>query len=123
MTILAELWQGARSLAYTQITWLICGFGLLIVEIIALVKGDPPLTDAMRQGSQRWMLWPALFGTMCGHFFGSSGSARFGPGVMIALGLVVLYRDLFVKDFLPPANHMEIFLLFLGLGAWLWGSR
>ena len=110
-------------MAYTQITWVVFGFGLLIVEIIALAKGDPPLTDAMRTGSNRWMLWPALFGVMSGHFFGSAGGLKHGPLILVAVGLLVLYRDLFIGNSIPQATHMETFLLFLGLGAWLWGSR
>ena len=111
------------GMTYTQATWVSCGVGLLIVEVIALVRGDPPLTDAMRQGSQRWMLWPALFGTLSGHFFGSRGGPTWGPFVLVALGVAVIYRDLFLRDVIPSATHMEVFLVFLGLGAWLWGGR
>lgn len=120
---LRELWSGWLAMAYTQKAWVLLGFGLLGVEIVALIRGDPPLTDAMRMGSKRWMLWPALFGTMSGHFFGSKGGPTWGPWVLAALGVAVIYRDLFLRDRIASATHMEIFLVFLGLGAWLWGSR
>lgn len=111
------------GMTYTQATWILCGIGLLVVEIIALVRGDPPLTDAMRDGARRWMLWPALFGTLSGHFFGSRGAPAWGPLVLCAIGVAVLWRDLFLRDRIPAATHLEIFILFVGLGAWLWGSR
>lgn len=111
------------GMTYTQAAWVFFGLGLLVVEIVALIRGDPPLTDAMRSGAQRWMLWPALFGVMCGHFFGSKGGPAWGPFVLIGLGVAVLYRDFFLRDRIPSGTHMEIFLVFLGLGAWLWGSR
>jgi len=120
---LRELWLGWRLMPYTYRTWVVCGVALLIVEVIALIRGDPPLTDAMREGSQRWMLWPALYGTMGGHFFGSRGGPWWGPMALAGLGLAVIYRDLFLRDRIPTATHMEVYIMFTGLGAWLWGSR
>jgi uncharacterized protein YqgC (DUF456 family) len=111
------------GMTYTQATWVFFGFGLLVVEIIALVRGDPPLTDAMRSGAERWMLWPALWGTLCGHFFGSKGGPTWGPFILVGLALLVLYRDFFLRDRVPSATHLEVCLIFVGLGAWLWGSR
>ena len=107
----------------TQATWVFFGGGLFVVEVVALVRGDPPLTDAMRAGPQRWMLWPALFGTMCGHFFGSRGAPTWGPYLLAAIGVLVAVRDLFLRDRIPSATHLEVCLVFVGLGAWLWGSR
>jgi hypothetical protein len=37
--------------------------------------------------------------------------------------LAVAYRDLFLRDPVPRDTHLEVCLLFLGAGAWLWGSR
>lgn len=108
---------------YRDWTWVIIGLELLGVEIFALINKDPLLTDSMREGSNRWMLWPALFGTMCGHFFGSRGGPSWGPAILIVLALAVVYRDLAMRDAVPTATHMEIFLVFLGLGSWFWGSR
>jgi hypothetical protein len=110
-------------MTYVQATWVVCGLILLVVEAVALIRGDPPLTDAIRRGSDRWLLWPATFGTLSGHFFGDAGGPAWGPAVLIALALFVLYRDLFARALLTATPHMSIFLLFLGLGAWLWGSR
>jgi uncharacterized protein YqgC (DUF456 family) len=110
------------GMTYTQATWVLFGLGLLVVEIVALVRGDPPLTDAMRSGAGRWMLWPALFGTFCGHFFGTAGAPKWGPYVLVALGALVLYRDLFLRDRIT-VGQIEVCILFLGLGSWLWGSR
>lgn len=120
---MTELSRVIWGMTYTQATWVFFGVGLLIVEIVALWRGDPPLTDAMRSGSQRWMLWPALWGALSGHFFGSRGGPTWGPHILIALGILVICRDLILRDRVPAATHMEIFLVFLGLGAWLWGSR
>lgn len=109
---------------YTDWTWVGVGLALLVVEVIALVRGDPPLTSSMRSGAVRWMLWPALFGTLCGHFFGTRGSwPSWTSTILIVLAVAVIVRDLWIRDPVPRASHMELFLLFLGLGAWLWGSR
>jgi uncharacterized protein YqgC (DUF456 family) len=108
---------------YRDAAWVVFGLGLLGVEIVALVRGDGLLTDSMRSGAQRWMLWPALFGALSGHFFGTRGGPVFGPWFLAGLGALVLYRDLFLRDRIPAATHLEVFLVFLGLGAWLWGSR
>lgn len=111
------------GMPYTDATWVLAGVLLLVVEVVALVRGDPPLTASMRDGAERWFLWPALFGSLSGHFFGSRGGPRYGALVLVVLALAVLYRDLFVRDPVPRATHLEVFLVFLGLGAWLWGSR
>jgi hypothetical protein len=111
------------GMTYTQAAWVLCGLGLLVVEVVALLRGDPPLTDAMRRGAARWMLWPALFGTLSGHFFGSAGGPRWGPWLLVALGLAVVARDVVLRDRVPSAPHLEVFLVFVGLGAWLWGAR
>jgi hypothetical protein len=108
---------------YTQISWVVFGGGLLGVELVAIARGDPPLTDAMRAGSARWSLWPALFGTMCGHFFGSRGGPAWGPWVLLGLGVLLLAKDLFLWQRIPQATQLEWCLLFIGLGAWLWGAR
>lgn len=111
------------GMTYTQVTWVLFGIGLLVVEFIAIAKGDPPLTDAMRRGALRWMLWPALFGMLSGHFFGSAGAPRWGVFILFSLMGGVLVRDLFFPERVPQWTHLEIFLIFVGLGAWLWGAR
>ena len=113
----AVLW----GMTYTQATWVLFGVGLLVVEIIALLRGDPPLTDAMRTGAERWMLWPALFGTLSGHFFGSKVGPAWGPYVLVLLGAAVVMRDLWLRDRLTLFMPLEVFLVFLSLGAALWG--
>jgi hypothetical protein len=110
-------------MSYTQIAWVAFGGGLFVVEMIAIARGDPPLTDAMRVGATRWMLWPALWGTLSGHFFGSRGGPRWGPFVLLALGVAILARDLWFWNRVPPYSSLEILLVFIGLGAWLWGAR
>jgi hypothetical protein len=115
--------RAVLGMTYTQAAWVLCGVGLLVVEVIALLRGDPPLTDAMRQGSDRWLLWPALWGVLAGHFFGEAGGPAWGPSVLVLAGAGVIYRDLFARGLVVAAPHMSIFLLFLGLGAWLWGAR
>jgi hypothetical protein len=108
---------------YRQIAWLAAGIFLLAVEGVAGVRGDPLLTDAMRAGARRWLLWPALFGTLCGHFFGESTLPQWAAWFIVPLGLAVLARDLFVGSEVAPINHLAFCLLFVGLGAVLWGSR
>ena len=120
---MSELPRIIWGMTYTQATWVLFGFGLLIVEVIALIRGDPPLTDAMRTGAHRWVLWPALFGTLSGHFFGSSGGPTWGPWILVGLGLFVLYHDFFMRSDIVHYSQLEICIIFLGLGAWLWGSR
>jgi hypothetical protein len=111
------------GMTYQQATWVFVGVQLAIVEGITFALGDPPLTQAMRSGAGRWMLWPALFGLFSGHFFGQKGGPRWGPGVLLLMVLAVAYRDLFLRDPVPRDTHLEVCLLFLGAGAWLWGSR
>lgn len=111
-------------LAYNQIAWLVAGTGLLIVELVALVRGDPLLTDAMRAGAQRWLLWPAIFGVLSGHFFGIREGPTWGPWVIAGLAMLVLARDLgWGSNRIPVPSQLELFLLFVALGAWLWGAR
>lgn len=110
-------------MTYAQAAWVVFALGLLAVEVVALVRGDQLLTDAMRAGASRWMLWPAIFGALSGHFFGSRGGPAYGPCFLAGLGCLVVCRDLFLRDRIPAATHLEVFLVFLGLGAWLWGSR
>lgn len=108
---------------YRIIAWLAAGFGLLGVEIAALIRHDPLLTDAMRAGSNRWLLWPAVFGTLCGHFFGSSTLPSWCALFIVPLGVAVLARDFFIGSQVAPAMHLSFCLLFMALGSLLWGSR
>jgi hypothetical protein len=111
------------GMTYQQATWVLIGLQLLAVEAFAGFRGDPLLTDAIREGSSRWLLWPALYGTLGGHFFGERGGPAWGPWALLALGLVILYRDLFVKTEVSVVTQFAMLLIFQGLGAWLWGSR
>jgi hypothetical protein len=109
---------------YTDWTWVSVAIQLLIVEAYALITGHPPLTASLRHGAERWMLWPAVFGALSGHFFGTRVvNVWWAPLCATPLVAVVLYRDFFVRDLLPPNIHMEVFLVFLALGAALWGVR
>lgn len=108
---------------YRDATWVAVGLQLLAVEVFALVRGDALLTDSIRAGATRWMLWPAIFGALSGHFYGSRGGPAWGPWLLAGLGALVLLRDLLLRDRIPSATHLEVLLVFLGLGAWLWGSR
>jgi hypothetical protein len=108
---------------YTQVTWLLCAGLLLSVEAWALGHGDPPLTDAMRSGANRWLLWPAAFGTLCGHFFGSSTLPPWCAWFILPLGMAVVLRDFLIGSQVAPSMHMAFCLGFLALGWLLWGSR
>lgn len=111
------------NMTYQEWTWVLVGLELLAVEVYALIRHDPLLTDALRLGSTRWMIWPALFGGFVGHFYGERGGPVWGPWLLLGLALLVLARDLFIKTPVPAITHMSIVLIFMGLGAWLWGSR
>lgn len=104
-------------------TWLAVAAQLLVVEIVALLTGRELLTNALRAGLDRYLLWPAIFGALCGHFFGEKGGPTWGPSILIAAALGVLWHDLVVRDTIAPHSHFELFVLFAGAGAWLWGSR
>lgn len=108
---------------YRIVAWLVAGFGLLGVEIAALIRHDPLLTDAMRLGSNRWLLWPALIGTLGGHFFGQSTLPSWCAWGIVPLGLAVIYRDFFIGSEVAVSMHLVFFLLFTAAGALLWGSR
>lgn len=110
-------------MGYAEWMWVIVGIELAIMEALSFYLKVPPLTSAMRNGSVRWMLWPAVFGTLCGHFFGTAGAPKGTVYILFPLAAAVLYRDFFVHDVVPRSTHMEVFLLFLGIGAWVWGSR
>lgn len=111
------------TLGYQNAAWLFAGLFLLVVEVFALARGDEPLTTAMRAGSARWFLWPALFGTLGGHFWGSRGGPSWGPWLLAAALAAILWRDLVVRTPVPQSTHLEVLLLFTALGAWLWGVR
>ena len=118
-----QIVTGIAQLNYRQIAWLTSGVFLLIVEFVALIRGDKLLTDAMRSGSNRWLLWPAMFGTLCGHFFGESTLPAWCAWLIVPLGMAVLARDLFIESTVSPLNHFTICIIFMGLGAELWGAR
>lgn len=109
-------------MTYAAWTWIAVGVQLLAVEAIALARGDQLLTDAMRAGSNRWLLWPALFGTLCGHFFGRASAPAWSPWLLAPLGLAILTHDFVLRRSIAD-SHLEFFLLFVGIGAFLWGSR
>ena len=109
------------GMTYQQATWVLVGAQLAIVEAYCLIVGDPPLTDAMRSGAGRWLIWPAGFGVLCGHFFGERTGPKWGPLVLIGVGAWILYRDLFVRDPVLQPTQLNVCLIFFGLGALLWG--
>lgn len=108
---------------YRIIAWLVAGFGLLGVETAALIRHDPLLTDAMRLGSNRWLLWPAVIGTLGGHFFGQSTLPGWCAIFIAPIGAAVVYRDLFIRTEVAVPMHIAFFFLFAVLGWLLWGSR
>jgi hypothetical protein len=108
---------------YRQWSWIVTGAALIGVEVAALIRGDPLLTDAMRAGAARWISWPALLGCLGGHFFGQRISLSWGPWLLAALGVALLARDLFFWQRNALAPQFEVFLIFAGLGSFLWGSR
>lgn len=110
-------------MTYAGWTWLVVVLELLGVELVAGIRHDPLLTDAMRSGAGRWLLWPAAFGTLCGHFFGSSTLPPWCAWFIVPLGLAVLTRDLLIGSQVAPSMHLVFCLLFTALGALLWGSR
>jgi len=111
------------AMTYTQWAWINCSIFLLVIEAVALIRGDALLTDAMRTGANRWLLWPAVFGTLCGHFFGASTLPAWTAWFLVPLGLGILARDLFIGSQVAPINHLTVCILFIGIGALLWGSR
>lgn len=110
-------------MTYARWTWLAVAAQLLAVEAFALVRGDELLTEALRSGLGRWMLWPAVFGALSGHFFGERGTPFWAAWVLLPMGVAVLWHDLFRRTAVPPHSHLELFLLFFGVGAFFWGSR
>lgn len=122
---MTELPRIVLGMTYTQATWVFFGVGLLVVEIVALVRGDPPLTDAMQTGADRWMLWPALFGTFVGHFFGERlrVAEGWGPWVLAALGAAIIVRDLRFPTRVAGPTQFQVALFFACLAALLWGRR
>lgn len=108
-----------------ELVWVAVGLELAVAEFWFLLLGEPLLTDAMRAGAARWLMWPVLFGVFPGHFFGERGAwaEGWGPWLLAGLGAVVVVRDLWFADRVPGPTQFQTFLLAAALGALLWGSR
>lgn len=109
---------------YRQWYWVVA-FGVgLIVEGIGIVRGDPLLTDAMRNWMGRFLFPTAVLGVLCGHFVGES---TLDP--RWAWGVGAMAAAVFIRDFgwagvaLPQMMHINFFLIFFALGATFCGAR
>lgn len=82
------------------------------------------ISPTMRSNGQRWLWEVALWGLLAGHFYGArlSGMPRWSPLVLCSLFLVVLGRDLFIGSRTTPEVAFVVLILFLALGALLWGQ-
>jgi hypothetical protein len=110
-------------LSLARWTWLAVAVQLLCVEFVSMARGDELLTGALRSATSRWMIWPAVFGALCGHFFGDKGAPQYAWVVLVPMTAAVLWHDIFIRSVVPPHSYLELFLLFLGVGAFCWGSR
>ena len=112
-----------RSIRGPALAWVLSIVALLVYEAWRLAQGRPPLTAAMREWSSRLLIRPAGWGALAVHFFGESSLPQWCAWLLVPAGLAILARDLFVGSSLPAIDHLAVLVLFVGLGAWLWGAR
>jgi hypothetical protein len=89
------------SLTITRLVLLVVGGLALVTEIAGLVwpRLLPLISPTMRVDGLRWIVWPALWGTLGGHWWSPpwlrfAWAVRVGPYVMVAFGLGVILFDL-----------------------------
>lgn len=66
---------------------------LLVVEAVALVRGDRPITGAARTDARRWLIWPWGLGLLAAHFWSPWHSPDLAWLASAGAGLYVLALD------------------------------
>lgn len=111
------------GLTWVEASLLAIGLVALAVEVVAAVVGDPLISPTMRHDGARWMLWPAGWGVLGGHFYGPLVTRpAWGPYVLIGVGVIILGRDLFLRTRLSPAGLCVVFLAGAVAGAIFWAQ-
>jgi hypothetical protein len=117
------------ELTVTRAVLLAVACVLLAVEAAGLVwpRALPLISPTMRWDGLRWVVWPAGYGVLGGHFWSPAWlrfdwAVRAGPWVLVPFGVGIL-----LFDFLGPRVSPEAaFLLMLGcvfVGAVFWSQR
>lgn len=63
---------------------------LLVVEAVALARGDRPITGAARTDARRWLIWPWGLGLLASHFWSPWASPAWGWVVSAVVGVGVV---------------------------------
>lgn len=113
----------------TRIVLLVVAGVALLTEIAALLwpSSLPLISPTMRRDGLRWIVWPAGWGILGGHFWSPpwlrwEWAVEAGPWVLVPFGVAVLAFD-FLGPRLAPGSA---FLLMLGcvfVGAIFWSQR
>jgi hypothetical protein len=117
------------GLTITRAALLFVGAVALGVEVWALFSPQalPLISPTMRADGLRWIVWPAGWGVLGGHFWSPSWlrfewALRAGPYVLVVYGVGVLAFDFFG----PRVSPDTAFLLMLAsvfVGAVFWSQR
>lgn len=113
----------------TRIALLVVAGIAAVTEAAALIWPErlPLISPTMRRDGLRWVVWPAGWGTLGGHFWSPSWlrfewAVQAGPYVLCAVGSAVLLFDFFG----PRVSVSAAFVLMLAcvpVGAIFWSQK